>query len=251
MPYTQSQGIRIHYHIEGKGPPLVLQHGFTDSLESWYELGYVEALQNDYQLIVVDARGHGGSDKPHEPTAYTYERHAADVMAVLDDLTIPKAHFLGYSMGGRIGFALATYAPERFASLIIGGAHPYQLNRERVDARLQALKSGPEMTVEFWDSPVSPPMRARLLANDVEAMAASWLGRMGGPGQEEVLPRMRMPCLLFVGEADVAYPGVQECVTHMPNVTCVSLPGLNHAGTFFRSNLVLPHVRQFLASVSL
>jgi hypothetical protein len=43
MPYTQSQGIRIHYHIEGEGPPLVLHHGFTDSLESWYELGYVEA----------------------------------------------------------------------------------------------------------------------------------------------------------------------------------------------------------------
>ena len=46
MPYAQNQGVRIHYQTEGAGPPLVLQHGFTDSLESWYELGYVEALQN-------------------------------------------------------------------------------------------------------------------------------------------------------------------------------------------------------------
>jgi pimeloyl-ACP methyl ester carboxylesterase len=64
MPYTNSQGVRIRYHIEGDGPPLVLQHGFTDSLESWYELGYVEALQHDYRLILVDARGHGASAKP-------------------------------------------------------------------------------------------------------------------------------------------------------------------------------------------
>ena len=102
----------------------------------------------------------------------------------------------------------------------------------------------------LWEDAVSPAVHARLLANDGEALAASWMGRMGGPGQEEVLPTMRMPCLLFVGEADDAYAGVKECVTHMPNVTFVSLPGLKHAETFCRSDLVLPHVRKFLARVS-
>jgi pimeloyl-ACP methyl ester carboxylesterase len=250
MPYTENQGIRIHYKTEGVGAPLVLQHGFTDSLESWYEMGYVEALKNDYRLIVVDARGHGGSDKPHDPTAYTHEIHVADLVAVLDDLTIPTAHFLGYSMGGRIGFALATYASARFSSLIIGGANPYQRNREQFDARLQALQRGPDSIVALWDGVVSPALRARLLANDGEAMAASWLGRMRGPGLEDVLPTMRMPCLLFVGEADGAYAGVKECVQHMPNVTFVSLPDLKHSETFFRSDLVLPHVLKFLASAS-
>src|SRR5262249_17474553 len=126
MPYAHNQGVRIHYQTEGAGPPLVLQHGFTDSVESWYELGYVEALQNAYRLILVDARGHGASDKPHDPTAYAHKHHVEDILAVLDDLTIPTAHFLGYSMGGRIGFALATYAPTHFTSLLIGGANPYQ-----------------------------------------------------------------------------------------------------------------------------
>jgi pimeloyl-ACP methyl ester carboxylesterase len=69
MPYTTNQGIRIHYQLEGAGPPLILHHGFTASLEAWYDWGYVDALQHDYRLIVVDARGHGGSDKPHDPTA--------------------------------------------------------------------------------------------------------------------------------------------------------------------------------------
>jgi pimeloyl-ACP methyl ester carboxylesterase len=103
----------------------VLQHGFTDSLESWYEFGYVSALKPDYRLILLDARGHGGSEKPHEPAAYEDQLNVADILAVLDTLHIATAHFFGYSMGGWIGFALAKYAPERVSSLIIGGRHPY------------------------------------------------------------------------------------------------------------------------------
>ncbi len=65
MPYVRSQGLRIHYHVEGHGPPLVCQHGFGDSLESWYELGYVDALKDEYRLILIDARGHGASGCPY------------------------------------------------------------------------------------------------------------------------------------------------------------------------------------------
>ena len=247
MPHVYNQGVRIHYQVKGEGRPLVLQHGFTDSLESWYEMGYVDALKNDYKLIAVDARGHGASDKPHEPTAYTHERHVADLVAVLDALTLPTAHFFGYSMGGRIGFALAKYAPTRFSSFIIGGATPYQVNRERW---LQMIKRGPESLVAAWDGAVSPALRARLLANDIEAMAASWVGRMENSDLEDVLPTMRKPCLVLVGEADGAYPRVKECATHMPNVMFVSFPGLKHSETFFHSDLVLPHVMRFLATVA-
>jgi pimeloyl-ACP methyl ester carboxylesterase len=126
MPYVNSQDVRIHYQVESAGPPLVLLHGFSDSLESWYEQGYVEALKPDYQVILLDARGHGASGKPHDPGAYDMSRHVADILAVLDALQVPTAHFWGYSMGGQVGFGLAQHAPKRFASLIIGGADPYQ-----------------------------------------------------------------------------------------------------------------------------
>jgi pimeloyl-ACP methyl ester carboxylesterase len=125
-PYTMNQGIHIHYHFEGEGPPLVLQHGFTSRLEAWRQFGYVQALQHSYQLILLDARGHGASDKPHDLVAYALPKCVGDVMAVLDALNIAKAHFCGYSMGGWIGFAMARYAPERVESLIIRGAHPYR-----------------------------------------------------------------------------------------------------------------------------
>jgi pimeloyl-ACP methyl ester carboxylesterase len=91
VPYAVNQGIRIHYRTEGDGKPLVVQHGITDSLETWYDLGYVEALKPQYRLILIDARGHGASDKPHEPDAYDWQRHVEDIAAVLDDLDCPAS----------------------------------------------------------------------------------------------------------------------------------------------------------------
>jgi len=61
---------------------------------------------------------------------------------------------------------------------------------------------------------------------------------------------MTMPVLVFAGEADPAHPRSKECVTRMPNATFFSLPGLGHADTFFRSDLVLPHVIRFLQTVN-
>lgn len=125
MPDAMNDGVRIHYDREGSGPPLVLQHGFTRSLEGWRDSGYVDALKGDYELILVDARGHGKSDKPHDPAAYAPDKRARDILAVLDDAGIDRAIYWGYSMGGQIGFAIAHYAPERFDALILGGMHPY------------------------------------------------------------------------------------------------------------------------------
>ena len=111
MPYAVNEGIRIHYKTEGEGPPLVLQHWSVATMENWYDFGYISALKNNYQLILLDARGHGGSDKPQVPEAYKLEKRVGDIVAVLDDLGIAKTHYFGYSMGGWIGFGMAQFAP--------------------------------------------------------------------------------------------------------------------------------------------
>lgn len=126
MPFADNGGVRIHYEVEGQGPTLVLHHGFTGNLKRWYLYRYVEALRNDYELVLVDARGHGTSDKPHDPSAYTLAARVGDVIAVLDDLNCVSASFWGYSMGGRIGFGLAKHAPDRVMALVVGGQHPYE-----------------------------------------------------------------------------------------------------------------------------
>ena len=77
MPFATNDDVRIHYEREGSGPPLVLHHGLFQALQAWRDDGYVEALAGDYALILMDPRGHGASDKPHDPAAYTLDKRAA------------------------------------------------------------------------------------------------------------------------------------------------------------------------------
>ncbi|MXY46422.1 MAG: alpha/beta fold hydrolase [Chloroflexi bacterium] len=250
MPYVDNNGVRIHYHIEGEGTPLVLQHGLTSSILRWYEFGFVDALKSDYRLLLVDARGHGDSDKPHDADAYNQTTMASDVVAAMDTEGIDKAHYIGYSMGGSIGFALAESFADRFHSLIIGGMHPYSLDAARLEDRIKRIKAGGMegyVTDLAADGDViSPERKAQLLANDPEAIIGASLGLIQRPNMSPVLPTMTMPCLVYCGDADGLHVGAAECVKRMPNVTWVSLPGLDHTQAMERSELVLPHVQAFL-----
>jgi pimeloyl-ACP methyl ester carboxylesterase len=244
MPYVKNNGTRIHYEVQGEGPPLVLQHGTTGSWEDWEEFGYAQPLRQDYRLILIDARGHGASDKPHDAAAYDHALRASDVTAVLHELGVQKAHFFGYSLGGWIGFGLARYAPDRIASMILGGAHPFEENmqpfRDAMPRDMDAFMASME---RVYDGHLTPALRDRLRKNDLEALSVLTQDRLS---LAAMLPTMTMPCLLFVGEADPRLSRVQECVSNLGNATFVSLPGRDHVGTFVASDLVLPHVKAFL-----
>jgi len=247
MPYTHNQRVRIHYRIEGEGPPLVLQHGFLQSIEDWYECGYVDALKRDYRLVLVDARGHGSSDKPHDPEAYPLDNRVADVAVVLDALTIKKAHFWGYSMGGWIAFGMAKFAPERIDRLVIGGQHPYARSMEGYRQLLRnVITHGAEAfvtAVEQMAGPPPPGWRARLHEGDLEAYLAMAQDRTS---IETVLPEIEMPCCLYAGEADPVFAEVKSASKSISSVNFFSLPGLTHLQTFVRADLVLPRVSKFL-----
>ncbi len=251
MPYANNQGIRIHYRVEGVGPPLVLQHGFFWSVEGWYRVGYVDALRTSYRLILIDARGHGASDKPHDGAAYSLPRQVGDIVAVLDALDLPKAHFWGYSMGGGFGFGIAKYAAARVNSLIIGGAHPYG---RRLPVASRPDGADPEAFLDTYfqimgldRGAFSPAEEAEFLDNDFRALAASLQDR---PSLEDILPTMTMPCLLYAGAEDDNFPQVQACVEHIPQGSLVSIPGVNHPEAFYRAELVLPHAMKFLQAVA-
>ena len=251
MAFANNGGVRIHYEGEGEGPPLALVHGLSASSEFWRITGYVGALKNEYRLILIDPRGHGSSDKPHDPEDYGMALRAADVVAVLDDLQASRASFLGYSMGGWTGWSIAKYAPERFYSLIIGGCSPYGIVPDEfsfLDLYQQGMEASLAAGEELFGPRWTPDVRAMFAANDLQALTAVLLG-MEDLGFEDLLPAVAVPCLLFGGEADSLFAGADECAKRMPDATVVTLPGVDHIEAQFRPDLMLPHIRKFWAEV--
>ena len=247
MPYATNGDIRIWYEVEGEGAPLILHHGSFASGARWRDLGYVEELKHENQLILIDAQGHGASDKPYDSTAYDMASRVSDVTSVLDHLQIARANFFGYSLGGWIGFGLAKHAPTRFHSLTLGGAHPFAESLQRLrDGVSGGMVGFISMVKQVYGPFITPGMLACHEANDLEALLASSQDRSDF---SEVLSTMRMPCLLFAGEDDPRLNAVRECAHKIPDAAFFSLPGCGHVAGLARNDLVLPHVTAFLRKV--
>ena len=252
MPYVTNQGVHIYYEVVGEGPSLVLMHGGLSSLKAWYESVYLKTLRKDYQLVLIDIRGHGASDKPHDSNAYEMKLLVDDFTAVLDDLNVDKAHYFGYSLSGRLGFGAAKYAPERFRSFIIGGAHPYLLDQNELEGDLALFRKGTDALIatmeEASGTKMTPERRASLKANDLDAIVALFSASHWRTSLEDALPNMTMPCLIFAGGADTLHSGAKKCAESIPNSRFISLPNVGHFAVLSQSQVLLPEITGFLAS---
>jgi len=251
MPFVDNQGFSIYYKTEGQGQPLLLVHGMFVDSSWWSDLGFVRALAGSYRLVMVDVRGHGQSEKPHDPTQYEIRVLVSDLLCVLDALGLDQVHYLGYSMGGWLGFAAAKYAPDRFRSFILGGIHPYadypghQVNLSDLPEQgMEGFVASFERTGRLTEA-----QRAGLLSNDVYALAA--MTHNPRADYSELLPSIHVPCLLYSGDADVRYPGIEKCARELPDATFVPLPGYDHLGVLMNaSSELLPHISEFLARLA-
>jgi len=250
MPYADNNGIQIHYEIEGTGPPVVLLHWSFATLDDWYDYGWVDALKADYRLILLDARGHGRSDKCYTAEDYALERRVSDVVAVLDAERIARSHFFGYSMGGWVGFGLAKYVPQRFRSLIIGGQHPYAQSLQELREIVQyGIDNGHEAFIIMWEKDIgilTAVQKERMRMYNFQALLAVAHDR---ESLEDVLPGMTMPCLLIVGENDGVKQAAQKCLPQIPNGRLVVVPGIDHFGGFRQSDIMLPYLKGFWESI--
>jgi pimeloyl-ACP methyl ester carboxylesterase len=250
MSYANNQGVRIYYEVEGQGPLLMLAHTFRRNLNRWRQIGFADTLKNDYRLILFDARGHGKSDKPHDPVAYG-TKMVEDVIAILDDMRINKTNYFGYSMGAGVGFKAAVSHPDRFTSFILGGSSPYP---PEIPGNLPTLPTDPDVFLRLVEQQLERPLkhdeRKAELANDLEALRActiSWRDITSLSNHE--LSRISVPCLVYAGDLDPAYAGAKEASSHIPGAKFFSLHGLNHAQAGPRLQDI-PHVKEFLAEVS-
>jgi pimeloyl-ACP methyl ester carboxylesterase len=244
--YAMNGDIRIRYAVEGVGAPLVLHHGFGQSLDIWYANGFVDALRRRYRLILIDSRGHGKSDKPHDAAAYAYAAQVGDVLAVLDALAVERSHYFGYSLGGWVGLGLAQSAPDRLHTLIIGGAHPY--GQDLSDYR-EMLKLGWEASLDALEHATGQPLpaltRAAFVQNDLEALRAAYA--RDRPDISASVADSSLPCLLFCGARDPLLPLMERLSAELSQAKLMVLPDLNHVQVALRLADILPYVQRFLA----
>jgi pimeloyl-ACP methyl ester carboxylesterase len=260
MPYAQNQDLKIHYEETGQGTPLVLQHGLASSIKTWTIRGsnYIDALRDKYRLIMVDARGHGESGRPHEPGKYAMKHMVTDIIFVLDELEIKKALYWGYSMGGRIGLAAAKYTPERFTAYVIGGCGLSEKDSEGEINELRSYVKLFERGIDAWVSTLVNQRGSALESweyehwrnSDLEAYIA-YLSYYENIGMADYLPKLSAPFLLYAGEDDRhVHSAAKACAGIIQDALFVSLPGLNHMGAQIGSPAVLPHVLRFLDEIT-
>jgi pimeloyl-ACP methyl ester carboxylesterase len=261
MPFVTNQGVRIHYEVEGEGQPLLLHHGIMNCIGAWREDGYVDELKNHYRLVMIDARGHGESDKPTAAEAYSAQLLTSDALAVLDCLGISKTHYWGYSLGALVGYSLLQSAPQRLSSVVLGGYSPYiPYSQSERDGLLSLVQAAIELSIErgmeAWltqleqelGAALPPNIWQRYAANDPLALQACMNGAvMSWQGVEDCLATSRVPCLIYAGELDDFHTNARRAATAMPDATFMSFPGLDHMGAMFLGGVVLPCAMEFLA----
>lgn len=121
MPLVSNHSVGVHYEVHGSGQPVVLLHGATVNFKANYGgFGWTKALNEaGFQVIGLDFRGHGASDKPHESSAYGSAMLASDVRAVLDHLGVAQTAIVGYSIGTVVALHLLQTQPARFTRAVL------------------------------------------------------------------------------------------------------------------------------------
>jgi pimeloyl-ACP methyl ester carboxylesterase len=263
MPYATNPTDRFRTFFEdsgGNGLPVLVYPGFADPLEHAKASPLAQALEEEFRLIFADHRGQGRSDKPREVASYALTTRVADAIAILDALGIGRAHYLGFSWGARLGFAIGEQAPERILSLVLCGNQPYEwpVDGPMMRAVSEAVAAGREhgmvALVETWESSIGQrfpePGRTWMLENDPLALDAEFRSAfVEGPISRD-LTKWNVPCLIYAGEEDEMHGNAARAAAEIPRATFVSLPGHTHFTAERVADRLLPRVLELFRSAA-
>ncbi len=242
-----TNGIRLHYHRSGGDkPPIVLLHGITDSGMCWPLVA--GALADSYDLIGVDARGHGLSEKPESEKAYTREEHAKDVAGLIETLGLEKPAIMGHSMGSGTATTLAAMYPALPGALVLEDP-PWR----EVDESPEGKAATMEHLMEWKDLIIARKKMTRedLLAKGKadnplwpDAVYDNWLdakyavsekvvGYVNGlsMGWEEAVSRIQCPTLVVTAEPElgaIVTPEIAKRVQNNPHVSVAKIADAGH-----------------------
>jgi len=259
----QANGLRLHYTRAGQGgPPLLLAHGFSDDGRCWTSTA--QALEGDYDIIMLDARGHGRSQAPEH--GYGPADHAADLAGVISALGLHRPVVFGHSMGAASALALAGLYPALPRAIVLEDPPPGWLGpredgeagRARTRAWLEALKAQPREAIIAEQRAAAPNWPPADLGPWADAkLAVSFNTLEPAPETAEAvaarLQRITCPALLITADpalgaivTPAAAARLQELV---PQLRLAHVPGAGHSIRRDQPARYIQVVREFLAGL--
>lgn len=248
------RGLRYHFRLWGsqrvQAPAAVFLHGFTGSSRDWERFG--EAVDRlGIRAMAIDLPGHGDTEVPSDPARFSVEETASDLDALLQLTGISEAHWVGYSMGGRIALYAAARYPERSRSVVAESASPgIEDEAERAARRAsdEALAReievrGVEWFTEHWESQpifatqatISAAARAAVRETRLRNRPAGLAGSLRGAGQGAqpwlgpLLATLRCPALFVTGSLDAKYGALAaQMAAWIPSSRHVTVPAAGH-----------------------
>lgn len=213
--------VEIAYWDQGEGEPILLLHGFTANSHINWELSGIaeELLKSGRRVIMMDARGHGESDKPHASYSYWNRAMAKDVGGLVEYLMLYDYDVLGYSMGAKVAIETELMFG-RMRSMVLAGLEIYDKDwtlsdKERKRRVKNMLSDNPEGQDEYWKY-------ATKTGGDRKAFAARLEGNIYPEFNHWQLKKLHLPILIINGTREY---DAEKAASHFPDARGVSLRG--------------------------
>jgi len=230
--FTSFDGVGIAYTVVGDGPDALLLHGFAaDHRVNWVSCGVVDALvAAGRRVIALDARGHGESDKPHDPASYENDAMVRDARGLLDHLGVEQVDVIGYSMGALVSARLVPDEP-RARSCVLGGIGR---RANRGNPLTPERRAGIADALEVVDRKTVTDASARAFRSFADRTGADRLAlaafqRAQTPITRSPLDQIRVPTLVIVGDGDTLAGSAQLLADRIPGAVAKTITG-THLG---------------------
>jgi 3-oxoadipate enol-lactonase len=270
MRITMDDGVELAVEVAGEGPGLMLVHGLGGAKEDFAD--HVPILARDHTVVIFDHRGHGESDNPTDPAAYSFARLVADTIAVADATGLEHFRLLGHSMGGMVARKIAIHEPSRVDALVMmdTSAGPVPgFDPELIDIAVDvALTKGKDALQELldWASALESPAHKRVAAKRPgytefedrkwacmsEIMWATLIRELAY--QTDDLPVMaaslRAPLLVLVGAQDEPFVIASNAIAAaIPGTELVVIPDAGHSPQFENPDAWIAALVGFLSAL--
>lgn len=229
MQHFSSTGVDIAFIDEGEGEPVLLIHGFGSNVTvNWVQTGWVNRLKRaGYRAVALDNRGHGHSQKLHDPAAYHPSLMARDAANLLGHLGITAASVIGYSMGARIGAFLAVEHPALVKAVVLGGIATSLVGGRGNETAIEAALLAADPATITDPAALAYRKFADQNKADLKALAACILGQAKNLTPVQ-LATIKAPVLIAVGTRDEDVGSPAALASLIPGSEVLDIPNRDH-----------------------